>query len=156
MKIFKSLRQYREKILHQAEGDHILTKEQQNTFKIKQHALHMTLGLQIGMTAALILQLIAVFFIPIGRLYWIYVLYFFQMFNNFGSLIFILLLFTLYTPLKEVQKLFRRHSQESHLIPLTSLGSPQDHHLDHPNTISSTTSHDNTKEEPSKNQIEGV
>ncbi|KAL9645653.1 hypothetical protein ABK040_003386 [Willaertia magna] len=89
-----------------------MSKEQEQTYKVKKTALQKTLAIQIGLTISLFVQFSGFIFIPFGLYYVKYLWCIFHMFSNCGVVLFISLLLGIYHPLTVVQKLFKVPSNE--------------------------------------------
>jgi len=93
--------------------------EKDQTYKMKKRALRKALSIQIGLSICFVIEFAGYCFLP-GAIGWEYSLLFFHQLTNFGVLGFLILLLTIYHPLREVQRLFKAPS-ESSIKPGTSI-----------------------------------
>ena len=122
-KLIKSLKESKEKIKNMLRGvspSEIKGKsvEKIKTYKFKKVALRKSMAIQYGLTISLIFQFIGFVFIPL-TLTWNYFMNFFHMLYNIGIIAFVVLILSIYNPLREVQKLFRMDSDQK-IIPQAS------------------------------------
>ncbi|KAG2373384.1 hypothetical protein C9374_012250 [Naegleria lovaniensis] len=133
-KLIQSLRQGRERVKSMmAKGNgsnngtlNSKSQEQIRTFEQKRIALKKTMAIQIGMTVCLFFQVFGAIFIAIN-IAWSMAILIFQCFFSISSIAFISLILAIYSPLREVQKLFRADSNSS-LNSATTTGKQQPHH----------------------------
>ncbi|KAG2393280.1 hypothetical protein C9374_006811 [Naegleria lovaniensis] len=117
--------------------------EQIRNYKFKKVALRKAMAIQYGLTFSLLFQFVGFIFIPIS-LSWNYAMNFFHMLYNIGIVAFIVLILSIYHPMREVQKLFRADSDKNLLLTASqasmSQSSSQSHHRHNKHLSSSSVS----------------
>nr|CAG4708827.1 unnamed protein product [Naegleria fowleri] len=116
------------------EQEKVKSVEQIRNYKFKKVALRKAMAIQYGLTFSLFFQFIGFIFIPIS-LSWNYSMNFFHMLYNIGILVFIVLILSIYHPMREVQKLFRADSEKN--LQLLTANNASSKHLSTTNSADS-------------------